>query len=229
MVQIRRPGEAVRVTIVSHTIEPLRTIALAQMNMTGDMRHSLWHIDRPDAVEIFQDICKTKLQGAFEFVHFFIQMEGVSRAFQQQLTRTRLAAYSAESLRFTEAGMEVLAGPHMTDAHLAQYSVGLEYMEATYNGLIRNGCPIEDARGILPLNVLSKIGMCTSFSTLLNMSRVRMCYQSQEGEWNEVFAKLVDELKRIDPVLVVPFGPFCEHGQKCPFGSKLDRKCVKAR
>src|SRR5512139_865489 len=94
MSRIRKQGEAVKVTIVSHTIEPVRSIALAQLNMRGIMHHDLNEVGPEDAAEIFLDICKTELQGAFEFATFNIQMEGVSRAFQQQLTRTRLAAYS---------------------------------------------------------------------------------------------------------------------------------------
>lgn len=231
MVQIVRPGDAIRVTVVSHTTEPLRTIALAQKNMTGHMLHNVNDISRGDAFEIFNDICKTELQGAFEFVHFVIQMEGVSRAFQQQLTRTRLAAYSAESLRFTESGMQVLMGPHLSasdDAYAMQaYVRACEVIENTYTELIHAGIPTEDARGILPLNVLSKIGMCVSYKTLIQMSRVRMCYQSQPGEWDTVFRQIVSGIERIEPILIKPFGPFCEHGQKCPFGSILDRDCPR--
>lgn len=251
MATIRRPGEAVKVTIVSHTVDPIRSIALAQLNMTGNMRHDILgefkgELDRMEAVKIFEDICKTELQGAFEFVHFNIQMEGVSRAFQQQLTRTRLAAYSAESLRFTESGMEVLAGPSIIAGHegheeydgqiveswddpLSIYASACDIIEGTYERLIQLGVPVEDARGILPLNVLSKIGMSVSYKTLIHMSRVRMCYQSQAGEWNFVFKRIVEELGAIDPLLTRPLGAFCDHGQRCPFGSKLDRKCERNR
>jgi hypothetical protein len=96
MARIVKPGEAVKVTIVTNTMAPIKSIALAQLNMTGDMRHSLGDVSLGEAEDIFKDLCKTELQGAFEFVHFNIQMEGVTRAFQQQLTRTRLASYSAE-------------------------------------------------------------------------------------------------------------------------------------
>jgi len=199
--------------------------------MTGNMRHSRDAVERSEALDIFMDIAKTELQGAFEFVHFVIQMEGVSRAFQQQLTRTRLAAYSAESLRFTEVGMQVLMGPHLANSGdteaMNQYVRTVDTIEAGYEYLIDAGVPIEDARGILPLNVLSKIGMCVSYKTLVGMSRVRMCYQSQEGEWDVVFKQIVQGIANVEPILVSPLGPFCEHGQKCPFGSKLDRDCPR--
>ena len=230
MAVIRRSGEAVQVTIVSHTIDPIRSMAIAQLNMTGDMRFTLEGISREKAEEVFLDCCKTELQGAFEFAHFNIQMAGVSRAFQQQLTRTRLAAYSAESLRFTESGMEVLVGPHLMNANMSAihaYQQECDNIERTYQNLISMGVPTEDARGILPLNVLSKIGMSVSYKTLISMSRVRMCYQSQAGEWGEVFSRIIGELEMIDPLLTKPLGAFCDHGQKCPFGSVLDRKCER--
>jgi thymidylate synthase ThyX len=228
-----KPGEAVKVTIVTNTMAPIKSIALAQLNMTGDMRHSLGDVSLGEAEDIFKDLCKTELQGAFEFVHFNIQMEGVTRAFQQQLTRTRLASYSAESLRFTKSGMEVLAGPGIWASNesgvdwAADMQRQMEWIERTYNEMIESGVPVEDARGILPLNVLSKIGMCVSYKTLVAMSRVRMCYQSQAGEWGEVFSAIVSALNDIDPLLTIPLGAFCDHGQKCPFGSRLDRKCER--
>ena len=231
MARLVRSGEAVRVTIVSHTIDPIRSIALAQLNMTGDMHHDLDAILRVDADDIFRDICKTELQGAFEFAHFNIQMEGVTRAFQQQLTRTRMASYSAESLRFTESGMEVLVGPGVGEIDgvdwRLEYEILMGNVEMIYRYMIEAGIPVEDARGILPLNVLSKIGMSVSYKTLVQMSRVRMCYQSQKGEWGPVFSMIVKELRVIDPLLTLPLGAFCEHGQECPFGSRLDRPCPR--
>ena len=227
MATIRKPGEAVKVSLPAYTMEPVKAIALAQLNMTGDMRFALTDLSHYNAQEIFKDICKTELQGAFEFAHFNFQISGVSRAFQQQLTRTRLAAYSAESLRFTEAGMEVLAGPHMNEEQLAWYKNGIDSIDKVYHDLLDMGVPIEDARGILPLNVLSKIGMSVSYKTLIHMSRVRMCYQSQKGEWGPVFQAMYTLLHDIDPLLCQPLGAFCDHGQACPFGSKLDRKCER--
>jgi thymidylate synthase ThyX len=236
MAKLIPADKAATVTIVSHTTNPIKTIACAQMNMTGDMVHTLDFIYDEKAADIFRDILKTELQGALEFVHFVIQMEGVSRAFQQQLTRTRLAAYSAESLRFTESGMGVAVGSHVLDSkkpldedmdwHLEMAGM-MNSVEQLYRDMIEDGVPVEEARGILPLNVLSKVGMCVSYKTLIAMSRVRMCYQSQAGEWGNVFAQIVSQLRSIDPLLVEPLGPFCEHGRKCPFGSKLDRKCER--
>lgn len=242
MANIVFPGQAVKVTIPTHTVEPVKAIALAQLNMTGDMRHSLFSVSSKEAEDIFLDICKTELQGSFEFAHFNIQIEGVTRAFQQQLTRTRLASYSAESLRFTESGIEVLIGPHMLEMAResrhpnsggvdweCEIHTAMDNIERLYHDMIDDGVPVEDARGILPLNVLSKVGMSTSYKTLVHMSRVRMCYQSQAGEWGEVFHRIFSELERINPLLTIPLGAFCDHGQKCPFGSRLDRKCERSK
>jgi thymidylate synthase ThyX len=233
MAKIVSPGKA-RVSIVSYTNEPVRAIALAQLNMRGDMRHRLADISMGEAQEIFLDICKTELAGAFEFAHFNIQLDGVSRAFQQQLTRTRLASYSAESLRFTDKrGMEVLAGPGLCMEDevdwRVEYQLQCDHIERLYMDMVDAGIPTEDARGILPLNVLSKIGMSVSYKTIIGMSRVRMCYQSQPGEWGDVFNKIVIGLKHIDPLLTKPLGAFCTAGQDCPFGSRLDRDCPRRK
>lgn len=240
MAKIRKQGEAVKVTIVTHTANPVEAMVLAQKNMTGEMVHDINAFDRVEVEATFRDLCKTELQGAFEFAHFNIQMEGVSRAFQQQLTRTRLAAYSAESLRFTESGMEVLAGPHLVQTaerhhpgnpHTAfgMYEEACDVIERCYTDLIAMGVPVEDARGILPLNVLSKIGMSVSYKTLVHMSRVRMCYQSQKGEWGPVFNAIFAQLGLIDSLLTLPFGAFCDADMPCPFHSRLDRECPRSK
>jgi thymidylate synthase (FAD) len=242
MAKIRRQGEAVKVTIVTHTADPVNAIVLAQKNMTGDMQHDINAFDRVEVEATFRDLCKTELQGAFEFAHFNIQLEGVSRAFQQQLTRTRLAAYSAESLRFTEAGMEVLVGPHLVkmsrenrDPHgdgvdwELEYAMMCDRIGELYDLMVDDGVPVEDARGILPLNILSKVGMSVSYKTLVHMSRVRMCYQSQAGEWGPVFSAIVEQLAQVDPLLTLPFGAFCDQGEPCPFHSRLDRDCPRRK
>jgi len=250
MATIVSPGERARVTVLPVTLDPIKVVAAAQKNMRGEMVHDLSLISDTEAEELFLDVCKTELAGALEFVHFVIQFDGFTRAFQQQLTRTRLASYSAESLRFTESGMEVLAGPHLVEVDrqwhadndraidyglsvktglcpMDVYKTTMDAVEGTYGTLIAAGVPTEDARGVLPLNVLSKIGMCVSYKTLVSMSRVRMCYQSQEGEWGFAFAQIAQQLEAIHPLLVHPLGAFCDAGISCPFGSILDRKCER--
>ena len=238
MAKLVKPGQAVKVTLVSHTNDTLRTIAAAYLNMQGNMQHNLYNIGWEQSKEIFADICKTDIQGAFEFVHFFFQIEGVTRAFQQQLTRTRLAAYSAESLRFTDVTkkeMQVLAGPSIWEHSLTlqqnAYQEVVDRIEENYVFMVENGMSIEDARGILPLNVLSKIGMSVSYKTLIHMSRVRMCYQSQPGEWTYVFEAMIQNIKgklgKSGELLASQFGPYCEFSLECPFNSSLDRQCER--
>lgn len=219
------------VRLLSYTHEPLKVVAAAQLNMLGDMRMSLNDISEHEAEELFSDVLKTTLQGSLEAVHFYFQMKGLSRAFQQQLTRTRHSSYNIESLRFFEVSdlrnnMYVGEGPY-TAAQEDMIDDLLHEAEKTYKNLIASGVPVQDARNLLPLGTHSKIGWSVDLKTLNHMSRVRLCTQSQEGEWGKVFTQIMDELEGVHPMLADGFGPFCERGEVCPFGSMLDRPCPK--
>lgn len=57
---------------------------------------------------------------------------------------------------------------------------------ATYNALVSAGMPAEDARGLLPTNLLTRINYNTSLRGLLDHSGVRLCTQAQ-FEWRLVW------------------------------------------
>ena len=63
-----------------------------------------------------------------------------------------------------------------------------------YNSLVNSGMPAEDARGLLPTNLLTRINYNTSLRGLLEHSGLRLCTQAQ-FEWRLVWMRIMDAIK----------------------------------
>lgn len=116
---------------------------------------------------------------------------------------------------------------------------------ATYKALINLGMPAEDARGLLPTNLLTRINYNTSLRGLLEHSGLRLCTQAQ-FEWRQVWTKIKEAIvnypkenyvryddSRFDrdaswqfEALAGIFKPICYQKGSCQFQSSIDRHCT---
>lgn len=120
-------------------------------------------------------------------------------------------------------------------------------VEDVYNHLVGTGMPAEDARGLLPTNLLTRINYNTSLRGLKDHAGVRLCTQAQ-FEWRQVWAQMVKAIRefgkaqfydRIDDdgwsgkvcsewqfnALADIFKPICYYKGSCQFMSDVDRHC----
>jgi flavin-dependent thymidylate synthase len=216
-----------KVTLVSWTQQPEKVVALGVLNMRGDMRHSVDDVGASEATEIVGEVFKTALNGVFEWVQLVFQIEGVSRAFTHQLVRHRTCSFSQESMRFTKVeNMKVLRGPSITTTEqLVAWDGCLEAIEGAYQQLIDAGVDIQDARGLLPTNVLTRIGVRMDYRTLLKVAGDRLCLQAQD-EWRVVMRAIKHEVDaKLGPLWAGELVPVCLHTGKCEFESIYDRDC----
>lgn len=221
----------VRVTCISATPHPKKVIAAGVLNMRGDMRHSLGEISNEEADEIFQEMSKTGLNGVFEWVTLVFQIEGVSRAFTHQAVRHRVGfSYSQESMRFTQVeDMQVVCGPTLfnNEEALNRWCDELDNIEKLYKDLIKMGVATQDARGILPTNVVTKLGLSCNYRSLVDLAGARLCEQSQ-GEWRDVIRQMKDEVRRVWGHDMADYlQPVCAHTHRCEFRSVYDRPCPR--
>ena len=89
------------------------------------------------------------------------------------------------------------------------YSKLMKYIQNNYNYMIKKGETIENARGILPLNIYSPITMACTYRSLLGMIKQRLCIAAQE-EWREVAQQIRNEMIKIHPVFGEPLDCMCE-------------------
>jgi thymidylate synthase ThyX len=100
-------------------------------------------------------------------------------------------------------------------------------LKDTYKDLVDSGVSMEDARGVLPIATLTKVGVKYNFKTLVHTGHVRLCYQSQ-GHWMKIFKMIKKEINdKISPALASFLQPICEVSGRCEYKGIFDRVCPK--
>jgi hypothetical protein len=116
----------------------------------------------------------------------------------------------------------------------ATWDNALQAVEGAYEYLVNDGMPAEDARGLLPTNMLTRVHMRVDMKTLLNLAGMRLCTQAQ-FEWRAVFAELAKAIREYgatwstEPwqfnLIADSFRPVCFAANRCPMKARSDRHC----
>jgi flavin-dependent thymidylate synthase len=236
-------GEDVRpqVTLISMTPNPLRVMAAASEMYRGKPVRDPVRISRTKAEEWFTEMSRTKLHAPLEFIDMHFLIEGVTRAFTHQLVRQRTAVYVQESMRFavkTQAALEVayppsLAGLPVDHPWRKIWDEAVYRAHANYNALVDSGMPAEDARGLLPTNITTRVHYKTNLRNLAEHAGLRLCSQAQ-FEWKQVWAEMLNAIRGYGPsheswqqeMIFSLFRPICYQTGKCEFMGDNDRFCT---
>jgi flavin-dependent thymidylate synthase len=229
-----------RVTLVSMTTDPLRVMAAASQLYKGIPVHSKNFISRSVAEDWFREMDKTALQAPLEFIDLHFLFEGVTRAFTHQLVRQRTAVYVQESLRFAvkESAAWEVAMPWSIRSLPEDAPQRMVWMQAVghasdaYNALINSGIAAEDARGLLPTNITTRIHYKTNLRNLAEHAGLRLCSQAQE-EWKLVWTGIIEAVRTYgvnserwqQELIASLFKPICYRTGKCEFMGANDRYC----
>lgn len=139
-----------------------------------------------------------------------------------------------------------ITGDNEQQARLA-WDDAMEVVGQTYNRLIELGMPAEDARGMLPTNILTRIHYITDLRALQQHAGFRLCTQAQ-FEWRMVWLGILQALRGFSSCpghpynkddektcricdnwqwqrLATIFKPICYQTGKCEFMSNIDRHC----
>lgn len=246
--------------LLNVTPDPLGSLAALNAIYTGGVRRSLAEVTDEERREALVEIFKNKLQGPLEVIQFHFLLEGVSRAFTHQIVRGRHAFYAQESLRFA-----VVEGEDWNDRtavppgwefwkpeQQSAWYDAVHFSEVSYQQLVNSGIPAEDARGLMPHAMTTRIHWVCSLRELLYVAGVRLCTQAQ-FEWRSAMASVVQSLREYGvtrheeaearhgrlfvgsdlPSDGWQFGamadllrPVCYQEGACGFKSKADRSCT---
>lgn len=219
-----------KVALLSITEEAESTLAIVTRGYTQVYSE---YIDVEEEQKMLDQIQRTQLQTPLEFVHTSWLIQNVSRAWTHQAVRTRVgASFVQESLRFADKrSAGVLVSPDIWASAQSRNMYIESSLDAfkTYGDLIEAGVPIQDARGVLPHNVLTNMFAGYSLSALSGIARKRYCCQAQhtgdgEGEWDSVLDQMREQLSPGLRRFVCP--PWEVPGMKdCHFGASFDRPC----
>jgi len=229
-----------RVAVVSMTEDPLRVAAAVNAMYKGQPLVP-GMIDKATALAFAKDAQRSKIKAPLEWIQVALLFEGVSRAFTHQLVRQRTATYAQESLRFAvkdNARYEVVMPPSIAglpgdSPARAIWEQAVAKVTWSYNALVEHGIPAEDARGLLPTNIATRVHYRTNLRDLIEHSGLRLCSQAQH-EWKQVWIEIVRAILAYGPEherwqqreIVKLFRPICYQTGKCEFMGAADRWCV---
>lgn len=140
------------------------------------------------------------IPSSWEFVEYVFLVEGVSRAYTHQQVRTRAASYAQQSLRVVNKSDFEYVYPRRPMNNEAHRWLGraLTAIKAAYEGMIAEGVPVEDARGILPTNIATNIVCKFNLRTMSDLAASRSGGRTQ-GEYQAVVAAMCDAVLEVHP------------------------------
>lgn len=137
------------------------------------------------------------LPSSWEFIQFSFLIEGVTRAFTHQLVRTRTASYAQQAMRIVDMkDFEYATGT--TAIGNGTYKATMETIKANYEIMVKDGMNNEDARGVLPTNILTNINMSINMRNFINMTRKRVSKRVQD-EYRSVLDAMIVQVEKVYP------------------------------
>lgn len=169
--------------------------------------NNVMHMTNEEQSEQISYMANT-IPSSWEFVHYTFLITGVTRAFTHQFVRTRTASYAQQTMRVLDVsegrGWEYLTGPSIEKSSTASlyYQEAMDFIATTYKKLISIGAKVEDARGLLPTNILTNIMVSMNMRTLAEMVQKRTSPRTQ-GEYRDVLDGLYETAVSVHPFLSV--------------------------
>lgn len=235
-IRFRRPPCATA-ELVGELASPAETLAILTRGYTGRYDSEL----RPEEVEQFlKELASTKLHTPLRFATMVWLFKGVTRAFTHQLVRYQIGtSFVQESLRFSvHDTVDVL----LPTRYLGEtgsvtfpgltYKLGCESAVDSYHEQLRLGAAPEDARGVLPTNVLTSIFFGCNMETLAHIYTQRLCCQAQSQEWTPLMRQIKEILTRStvwSPLAGFLKAPWEGGAISCGFGASFDRPCTNQK
>jgi flavin-dependent thymidylate synthase len=197
------------VKLINFTPDPLWTMLWCRRVMHSPVPDTLQELkDNPEkwlgmsAERYFKEVLKSDGMPTFlEYVNLVFKFENVSRALQQQLTRHRIGfSYSIQSLRCVDLpkfaeNWDYCNPCREQDIQYVKYHTKMLRIQDIYNQALADKIPIQDARGLLPMNIFSTITFSCSLRGLIDMVNKRLCSKTQD-EFRLVAMMVVDEIKQ---------------------------------
>jgi flavin-dependent thymidylate synthase len=248
-------GEAgPRVTLLNATPDPLGSLAALNFMYSGRVVRNLAEITDAERRMWLEEVTKSELQGPLEVVQFHFLVEGVTRSFTHQMVRERQAFFAQESLRFAVPEEDWVASgrvPYPPSVAGGEWIAQTAWDDAVamaqtgYEQLINLGIPAEDARGLMPHSITTRLHWVLDLRGLLHVAGLRLCTQAQ-FEWRYVMASVVQTLRGFShttrkdlnsasyifendawqfQLIADKLRPVCYQIGRCGFKNKFDRPC----
>lgn len=144
------------------------------------------------------------IPSSHEFVDYTFMVEGVTRAFTHQFVRSRTWSFAQQTMRVLDVGegdgWDYGTGPSIRNdgVRKTDYDGAMRCIADTYDFLIRDGAAVEDARGLLPTNILTNIVAKANMRAFVELVRKRSSPRVQ-GEYRAVLEAMQAVVREVHP------------------------------
>lgn len=165
-------------------------------------------LDDPEWMTRELDYMSKTIRSSWEFLDITFAIRDVSRACAQQITRTRFTpidgdlfgSYAMQSQRVTDMSGMGWHNPFAEDSpHWQPFEDMMSSaVHGSYQELVDNGAKLEDARGVLPVNLNCNLIAKYNLRMLVDLVQKRESYRAQ-GEFNVVAREMREALVEMWP------------------------------
>jgi thymidylate synthase (FAD) len=127
---------------------------------------------------LFKSLYYSGHHSVFEYINFVFRIDGISRACANQLTRHRHCVFTQRSQRYCkEDGFEYVTPPSLESE--AAYGARMGILRSTYEDMVAEGIPKEDARYVLPNACTTSLYVGCNLRELIHVFNERSCTRAQ--------------------------------------------------
>lgn len=210
------------VKLIAYTQNPDRVCASAAF--TSWKKHStkelFEELSDKEAFDFLRMVMGFGHVSVTEHANFTFSLKGISRACSHQLVRHRIASYTQQSQRYVKFGRDelkyVIPNSIKKSKFSKEFHEMLNRVSEFYEKMLKE-IPAEDARYILPNAIETNLTVTMNARELNHFFGLRLCERSQ-WEIRELAQRMLNEAKKVAPVLFEKSGPRCEELGYCPEG-----------
>jgi flavin-dependent thymidylate synthase len=161
----------------------------------------------PDWMMKELDYMSKTIRSSWEFLDVTFTIRNISRACAQQITRTRFtpidgdlfASYAMQSQRVTDMSAMGWHNPNEPGTVLhGEFEAWMKEAMDNYQNLVKDGAKLEDARGVLPVNLYCNLIAKYNLRMLVDLVQKRESYRAQ-GEYNVIAREMREALVEVWP------------------------------
>jgi len=171
---------------------------------------------------ILEQVVSLGHTSVIEHTNFTFAISDVSRSLTHQLVRHRIASYAQQSQRYVNLKEPNYVTPPKISKNKDMkkaYDETMNDIWGQYNQLLEMNIPAEDARYVLPNAACTNIIVTINARSLQNFFELRCCQHAQ-WEIRQLANKMLQEVKKIAPIIFKNAGPACKTKKICPENKK---------
>ena len=207
------------VKLVGYTSDPEKLPAMAAtLTHSKTKPENLDKISEKEQSAVLEQVLKLGHTSVIEHASFTFAISDVSRSLTHQLVRHRIASYSQQSQRYVNLNEPTYVIPPSIGKNKRTKKAYEETMGVIwdhYNKLLELKIPAEDARYVLPNGTCTNIMVTMNARSLLNFFELRCCLHAQ-WEIRLLANKMLQEVKKVAPIIFKNAGPSCKTKRVCP-------------